>query len=162
MCPEQDSNLHGSHHSHLKRARLPFRHLGFLTALPPRGLRLQSYEIFRNYANWFIEYALNLQSAVPFQAALRFESTVFRIGRILLAFFTYVFIYFSEPGINWFFQLYGQVMKSTPILFSNSDASRYLASVRALDNDWPSAKSIHIYFYEWKYQFIVCLFQKNH
>ena len=28
-CPEQDSNLHVSQHSHLKRARLPFRHLGF-------------------------------------------------------------------------------------------------------------------------------------
>ncbi len=27
-CPEQDSNLHASQHSHLKRARLPFRHLG--------------------------------------------------------------------------------------------------------------------------------------
>ncbi len=27
-CPEQDSNLHTSRHSHLKRARLPFRHLG--------------------------------------------------------------------------------------------------------------------------------------
>ena len=29
-CPEQDSNLHASQHSHLKRARLPFRHLGFV------------------------------------------------------------------------------------------------------------------------------------
>ena len=28
-CPEQDSNLHVVKHSHLKRARLPFRHLGF-------------------------------------------------------------------------------------------------------------------------------------
>ena len=28
VCPEQDSNLHVSQHSHLKRARLPFRHLG--------------------------------------------------------------------------------------------------------------------------------------
>ena len=28
LCPEQDSNLHASQHSHLKRARLPFRHLG--------------------------------------------------------------------------------------------------------------------------------------
>ena len=28
MCPEQDSNLHISRHTHLKRARLPFRHLG--------------------------------------------------------------------------------------------------------------------------------------
>ena len=27
-CPEQDSNLHASRHAHLKRARLPFRHLG--------------------------------------------------------------------------------------------------------------------------------------
>ncbi len=27
-CPRQDSNLHASQHSHLKRARLPFRHLG--------------------------------------------------------------------------------------------------------------------------------------
>ena len=31
-CPEQDSNLHASQHSHLKRARLPFRHLGFCSA----------------------------------------------------------------------------------------------------------------------------------
>ena len=29
-CPEQDSNLHASRHTHLKRARLPFRHLGIL------------------------------------------------------------------------------------------------------------------------------------
>ena len=29
QCPEQDSNLHASRHTHLKRARLPFRHLGF-------------------------------------------------------------------------------------------------------------------------------------
>ena len=29
-CPEQDSNLHASRHTHLKRARLPFRHLGSL------------------------------------------------------------------------------------------------------------------------------------
>ncbi len=27
-CPEQDSNLHASRHAHLKRTRLPFRHLG--------------------------------------------------------------------------------------------------------------------------------------
>ena len=27
-CPEQESNLHASRHAHLKRARLPFRHLG--------------------------------------------------------------------------------------------------------------------------------------
>ena len=27
-CPEQDSNLHASRHTHLKRTRLPFRHLG--------------------------------------------------------------------------------------------------------------------------------------
>ena len=32
QCPEQDSNLHASQHSHLKRARLPFRHLGFVGA----------------------------------------------------------------------------------------------------------------------------------
>ena len=30
LCPEQDSNLHASRHTHLKRARLPFRHLGIL------------------------------------------------------------------------------------------------------------------------------------
>ena len=29
MCPRKDSNLHASRHTHLKRARLPFRHLGF-------------------------------------------------------------------------------------------------------------------------------------
>ena len=33
LCPEQDSNLHVSQHSHLKRARLPFRHLGRLSEL---------------------------------------------------------------------------------------------------------------------------------
>ncbi len=32
-CPEQDSNLHASQHAHLKRARLPFRHLGIGVAL---------------------------------------------------------------------------------------------------------------------------------
>ena len=32
LCPEQDSNLHASQHSHLKRARLPFRHLGIANA----------------------------------------------------------------------------------------------------------------------------------
>ena len=31
MCPEQDSNLHASRHTHLKRARLP---------IPPPGQRL--------------------------------------------------------------------------------------------------------------------------
>ena len=33
-CPEQDSNLHVVKHSHLKRARLPFRHLGSGISLP--------------------------------------------------------------------------------------------------------------------------------
>ena len=28
MCPRQESNLHVFQHSHLKRARLPFRHVG--------------------------------------------------------------------------------------------------------------------------------------
>ncbi len=32
-CPEQDSNLHASRHTHLKRARLPFRHLGICFSL---------------------------------------------------------------------------------------------------------------------------------
>ena len=32
LCPEQDSNLHASRHTHLKRARLPFRHLGIRRA----------------------------------------------------------------------------------------------------------------------------------
>ena len=31
MCPEQDSNLHAFRHAHLKRARLPFRHLGIMS-----------------------------------------------------------------------------------------------------------------------------------
>ena len=39
MCPEQDSNLHVSQHSHLKRARLPFRHLGINRLLPSSGKR---------------------------------------------------------------------------------------------------------------------------
>ena len=43
-CPEQDSNLHASRHTHLKRARLPFRHnihaqmfFGEAKALPDGG-----------------------------------------------------------------------------------------------------------------------------
>ena len=32
-CPEQDSNLHVFQHSHLKRARLPFRHLGIYISM---------------------------------------------------------------------------------------------------------------------------------
>ena len=44
-CPEQDSNLHVSQHSHLKRARLPFRHLGIKHArvhsLKERKTRLE-------------------------------------------------------------------------------------------------------------------------
>ena len=39
LCPEQDSNLHVSQHSHLKRARLPFRHLGIYRLLPRSGKR---------------------------------------------------------------------------------------------------------------------------
>ena len=39
LCPEQDSNLHVSQHSHLKRARLPFRHLGIYRLLPMSGKR---------------------------------------------------------------------------------------------------------------------------
>ena len=39
LCPEQDSNLHVSQHSHLKRARLPFRHLGINRLLPLSGKR---------------------------------------------------------------------------------------------------------------------------
>ena len=35
MCPKQDSNLHVSQHSHLKRARLPFRHLGLIVCNSP-------------------------------------------------------------------------------------------------------------------------------
>ncbi len=35
LCPEQDSNLHASQHSHLKRARLPFRHLGLCSRAFP-------------------------------------------------------------------------------------------------------------------------------
>ena len=37
-CPEQDSNLHVSQHSHLKRARLPFRHLGRFCGCKVRDL----------------------------------------------------------------------------------------------------------------------------
>ena len=43
-CPEQDSNLHASQHSHLKRARLPFRHLGnntFISNNEERQTRLE-------------------------------------------------------------------------------------------------------------------------
>ena len=38
-CPEQDSNLHASRHTHLKRARLPFRHLGITAFRPSRNKR---------------------------------------------------------------------------------------------------------------------------
>lgn len=45
-CPEQDSNLHASQHSHLKRARLPFRHLGlfyyFISPLLPADASLDT------------------------------------------------------------------------------------------------------------------------
>ncbi len=45
-CPEQDSNLHASQHSHLKRARLPFRHLGIGVSF----LVGQIYGVFGGYA----------------------------------------------------------------------------------------------------------------
>ena len=68
MCPEQDSNLHASQHSHLKRARLPFRHLGFTP---------QSYDFFgirKAFCRFFcifaakyssIEFMLNIKSDIP-------------------------------------------------------------------------------------------------
>lgn len=46
-CPEQDSNLHASQHSHLKRARLPFRHLGIGVLFFFVG---QIYGVFWGYA----------------------------------------------------------------------------------------------------------------
>ena len=52
-CPEQDSNLHASQHSHLKRARLPFRHLGFSE---DKGKHLFSFlQIFSTF-----QYAFSL------------------------------------------------------------------------------------------------------
>ena len=38
MCPRQESNLHVSQHSHLKRARLPFRHLGLVKEFYPEPI----------------------------------------------------------------------------------------------------------------------------
>ena len=70
-CPEQDSNLHASQHSHLKRARLPFRHLGIAFVWGCPGIALQSYDQFlicasvgasfyRNDVDFFVELAYPL------------------------------------------------------------------------------------------------------
>ena len=40
-CPRQESNLHVSQHSHLKRARLPFRHVGKWKRISERKTRLE-------------------------------------------------------------------------------------------------------------------------
>ena len=49
LCPEQDSNLHVSQHSHLKRARLPFRHLGFC------GAKVESFfDTTSDYLEYFL------------------------------------------------------------------------------------------------------------
>ena len=44
MCPEQDSNLHAFRHTHLKRARLPFRHLGNLSGKRDSNSRPQPWQ----------------------------------------------------------------------------------------------------------------------
>ena len=55
-CPEQDSNLHASQHSHLKRARLPFRHLGIgvIPCVGITGAKLMYFlELFVLQVNFF-------------------------------------------------------------------------------------------------------------
>ena len=57
-CPEQDSNLHASQHAHLKRARLPFRHLGIGSAKCGSILALGDAKIesFFGMCNRMIEF----------------------------------------------------------------------------------------------------------
>ena len=54
LCPEQDSNLHASQHSHLKRARLPFRHLGIADAKLMRFFELSKLWTILIYLFGFI------------------------------------------------------------------------------------------------------------
>ena len=54
-CPEQDSNLHVSQHSHLKRARLPFRHLGFC------GAKVESFfDTTSDYLEYFLLFCTSV------------------------------------------------------------------------------------------------------
>ena len=50
MCPEQDSNLHVVKHTHLKRARLPFRHLGAYKMAAPYKQTLVPFQYFKERA----------------------------------------------------------------------------------------------------------------
>lgn len=64
-CPEQDSNLHASQHSHLKRARLPFRHLGF--AIAKVGIIFFTANFFRCFFCGRLENLVeNLQFVIEF------------------------------------------------------------------------------------------------
>ena len=53
-CPEQDSNLHVSQHSHLKRARLPFRHLGQFMSLSRLPTCLSGLDLSVGCADRFV------------------------------------------------------------------------------------------------------------
>ena len=84
MCPEQDSNLHVSQHSHLKRARLPFRHLGnYLWAENEARTRdpnlgkvvLYQLSYFRVSANLLFSITYSCQGCVPYYFAARLCST---------------------------------------------------------------------------------------
>ena len=63
-CPEQDSNLHVSQHSHLKRARLPFRHLGFFV--------MQNYCLFSIPPNFHANIFRPLPEKCAFPCAATF------------------------------------------------------------------------------------------
>ncbi len=53
LCPRQESNLHVFQHSHLKRARLPFRHVGLVEASNTLAeLRVQRYCFSQNWQNF--------------------------------------------------------------------------------------------------------------
>ena len=60
-CPEQDSNLHASQHSHLKRARLPFRHPGIVGCFG--SAKVQTFfEIGGNISLFFCYFCVRFAS----------------------------------------------------------------------------------------------------
>gem|GEM_PF-5219268 len=60
-CPEQDSNLHTSRHTHLKRARLP---------IPPPGLKEETFLQCSFFCSNLIERKTGLGPATPTLARL--------------------------------------------------------------------------------------------
>ena len=64
-CPEQESNLHASRHAHLKRARLPFRHLG-----EKKGAENETRCLRAPWARFAQERKTRLELATPTLARL--------------------------------------------------------------------------------------------